>query len=44
MPARPWIPDELVIAFGLYCRTPFGRLHLTNPEIVTIAAAAAPDG
>lgn len=36
---RAWSDDELVIAFALYCRTPFGRLHKSNPEIVAIAGA-----
>lgn len=32
-----WSPDELLLAFRLYCRTPFGRLHSRNPEIVDLA-------
>ena len=27
------------MAFALYCRLPFGRLHSKNPEIVAVAAA-----
>jgi hypothetical protein len=34
-----WTRDELVLAFALYCRTPFGRLHQQNPEIVALADA-----
>jgi putative restriction endonuclease len=34
---RIWNRDELLVAFRLYCRTPFGRLHRSNPEIVEIA-------
>lgn len=34
---RPWSRDELLIAFNLYCKTPFGRLHRHNPEIVQLA-------
>jgi len=34
-----WTRPELLIAFRLYCQTPFGRLHKTNPEIVEIAKA-----
>ncbi|MDQ3257808.1 MAG: HNH endonuclease [Acidobacteriota bacterium] len=29
--------DELLLTFNLYCRTPFGRLHRNNPEIVALA-------
>lgn len=32
-----WSREETLIAFGIYCRTPFGRLHARNPEIVEIA-------
>jgi hypothetical protein len=35
--ARLWTRDELIIVFNYYCRTPFGRLHKTNPDIVAIA-------
>lgn len=38
MPSRvPWSHDELLLAFRLYCRTPFGRLHQHNPEIIDLA-------
>ena len=33
----PWTRDELLVAFRLYCRTPFGRLHHRNPEIIELA-------
>lgn len=36
---RLWTRDELVVVMGLYCRTPFGRLHSRNPEIVSLANA-----
>lgn len=39
MAGRPWTRDEVLVAFNLYCRTPFGRLHARNPEIVSVAAA-----
>ncbi len=32
-----WSQDELLVAFRLYCRTQFGRLHQHNPEIVELA-------
>ena len=34
-----WTRQELLVAFALYCRMPFGRLHARNPEIVRIANA-----
>lgn len=34
---RKWTRDELIIAFSLYCRTPFGKLHKTNPRITEAA-------
>lgn len=36
--SKPWTEDEIVLALDLYCRTPFGRLHRTNPEIVRLAS------
>lgn len=38
MTRRPWTRDELLIAFNLYCKTPFGRLHRNNPDIVEAAS------
>jgi putative restriction endonuclease len=32
-----WSRDELIIAFNLYCRTPFGRIHRSNPQIIQVA-------
>ena len=34
---RRWTRQELLVAFGLYCRMPFGKLHKQNPEIIKIA-------
>ncbi len=34
---RRWNRDELLIAFNYYCQTPFGRLHKSNPDIVSLA-------
>lgn len=36
---RRWTRDELIVALELYCRTPFGRMHRSNPEIVRLAEA-----
>lgn len=32
-----WSREETIIAFELYCRTPFGRMHKGNPEIIELA-------
>lgn len=34
---HPWTRDELLVAFNLYCKTPFGRLHSRNPDIIRLA-------
>ncbi len=34
---RRWSREELIVAFNFYCRTPFGKLHSTNPAIIAIA-------
>lgn len=36
-PQSKWTRDELLIAFRLYCRTSFGRLHRRNPDIIELA-------
>ncbi len=36
---RGWTRDELLVAFNLYCRTPFGRLHQRNPDVIRLASA-----
>ena len=33
----PWSREELLVAFRLYCNTPFGKLHQHNPEIIELA-------
>ena len=37
--ARAWERRELLAAFNVYLRTPFGRLHQRNPDIVALAHA-----
>jgi putative restriction endonuclease len=37
MTRRNWSREEVLAAFNLYCRTPFGRLHARNPEIISLA-------
>ena len=39
MPRRDWTREELIVAFNLYCKIPFGRIHLRNPLIVELAKA-----
>lgn len=34
---RGWTRDELLVAFNLYCRTPFGRLDRKNPDVIALA-------
>ena len=35
--ARTWTRDEEILAFALYCKTPFGKIHSRNDEIVRLA-------
>lgn len=38
MSARtPWTRDKRLVAFHLYCQTPFGKMHQHNPEIIKYA-------
>lgn len=37
MPRRNWTHEELIIAFNLYCKIPFGRIHNRNPIIIELA-------
>lgn len=32
-----WTREEHIVAFNLYCRTPFGKQHKGNPEIIELA-------
>ena len=34
-----WTRKELLVAFSLYCRLPFGRLHHRNPEVIRFSEA-----
>ena len=34
---RLWNREELMLAINLYCKTPFGRLHKGNPDIIKLA-------
>lgn len=32
-----WRREELLLAINLYCKTPFGKLHKGNPDIIELA-------
>ncbi len=32
-----WTSEQLKLAFNFYCRTPFGKLHSRNPQIIQLA-------
>ena len=34
---KNWSLEELIVAFNLYCRTPFGRIHKTNSDIIEMS-------
>lgn len=36
-PLRLWIKEELILAFNLYLKTPFGKTHSTNKDIIHLA-------
>jgi putative restriction endonuclease len=37
MEKRLWTREELILAFNLYLKLPFGKLHHGNPEIIHLA-------
>jgi putative restriction endonuclease len=39
MPNRDWSREELIVAFNLYCKIPFGRIHIRNPFVIALAKA-----
>jgi putative restriction endonuclease len=34
---KPWTREELILAINLYCKTPFGKIHYRNPEIIKLS-------
>ncbi|MBI5427083.1 MAG: HNH endonuclease [Nitrospinae bacterium] len=34
---KSWSRDELLLAINLYCKTPFGKIHVRNPDIIDLA-------
>ena len=39
MAGRDWTREELIVAFNLYCKIPFGRIHIRNPAVIELAKA-----
>jgi putative restriction endonuclease len=39
MPRRDWTREELIVAFNLYCKIPFGKIHRGNPQLIELARA-----
>ncbi|MDX1628481.1 MAG: HNH endonuclease, partial [Fulvivirga sp.] len=37
MARRNWTKKELILAFNLYLKLPFGKMHRGNPEIIHLA-------
>ena len=37
MTRKNWTRDELIVAFNLYCKLPFGKIHNKNPAIIELA-------
>ena len=37
MERRLWTREELILAFNLYLKLPFGKLHHGNPDIIHLA-------
>jgi hypothetical protein len=36
---RDWTRNELLVCFNFYCRTPFGKFHRGNPDVIRLAEA-----
>jgi putative restriction endonuclease len=37
MPRKNWTKEELILAFNLYLKIPFGKFHLRNSEVIYLA-------
>jgi len=37
MTSTRWTRDELILAFNLYCKIPFGKMHNRNPIVIDLA-------
>lgn len=38
MTRKNWTREETILAFELYCRMPFGKIHASNDEIIELAS------
>lgn len=38
MNAKKWTYNETLLAFDLYCKTPFGKIHNRNPDIIQLSS------
>lgn len=34
---KNWTKNEMIVAFNLYCKIPFGQIHIRNPKIIELA-------
>lgn len=37
MAQKLWTREELILAFNLYCKIPFGKIHIRNPKVIELA-------
>ena len=37
MVSTRWTREELILAFNLYCKIPFGKMHSRNPDVINLA-------
>ena len=37
MAGKNWSREELILAMNLYCKTPFGKMHNRNPDVIRLA-------
>jgi len=37
MKRKLWSKEELILAFNLYLKTPFGKMHSTNKDVIYLA-------
>jgi hypothetical protein len=35
---KAWSREEHILAFNLYCKIPFGAIHMGNPRVIELAA------
>ena len=36
-----WTREEHILAFNLYCKIPFGTIHMNNPRVIELARLLA---